>query len=251
MPIQAKTYRVFLKDKGDGVFALGSELYKKADSSLSDRCKLRRKYKSSYSDIVRYEDAPINADYKRIIEKAGAKILLQLKWNNYLVVEADSSAIQAISKLDFVKTTQATSSKLLPLKVESSKITRNVLIPENSSINSISDCGEFHYGFSENQITPYKIDTLHKLGITGSGIIMGFLDSGFRWKAHKSTNMLNVIKEFDFIYNDSITSNQDIDTNTQDKHGSQVLSVACGYLPGVLMGAALQARQYCLQKPKI
>ena len=75
----------------------------------------------------------------------------------------------------------------------------------------------------------------------GNGIIIGILDSGFKWKGHESLINANVISEYDFIFKDSVTENQAGDRSDQHSHGTQVFSVIGGYKDSVLIGAAFNS----------
>jgi serine protease AprX len=59
------------------------------------------------------------------------------------------------------------------------------------------------------------------------------------------------VGEFDFIQNDTITSNQTGDATQQDIHGTQVLSVLGGYMPGSLVGPAFGANFLLAKTEKI
>ena len=91
----------------------------------------------------------------------------------------------------------------------------------------------------ENQI---DIVNVHNLRITGRGVLVGMLDSGFRWKVPESEMNMDVIKEYDFIQHDSVTANQDgstpIDESDQDEHGTLTLSLVGGYKEGELVSPA-------------
>ena len=82
------------------------------------------------------------------------------------------------------------------------------------------------------------VPIVHSKGITGKGVLIGILDSGFRWKSHEALVNANVIAEYDFVFNDSVTANQAEDSPDQDSHGTSVMSEIAGYKDGVLIGAS-------------
>jgi hypothetical protein len=73
------------------------------------------------------------------------------------------------------------------------------------------------------------------------------LDTGFRWRYCVSTRTANVWHEYDFIFHDTVTANQDQDSPGQDTHGTLTFSEVCGYAPGNLLGGAFNA-QFLLAK---
>ena len=72
-------------------------------------------------------------------------------------------------------------------------------------------------------------------------MLVGMLDSGFRWRVHESLNTRHVIAEHDFIFNDDTTANQAGDASNQDQHGTLTMSTLGGYMPGKLIGPAFDA----------
>ena len=98
-----KTYRVLLTDKGAGEFSIGSEKYESAKKSLTQKC-LDRRQKNGIKpeELVTIADIPVNPDYVKQLEDNGCKILLKLKWYNYVVVDCDSVSFEKINALPFV-----------------------------------------------------------------------------------------------------------------------------------------------------
>lgn len=232
----AEKYRIFFKDKGDGNFYRGSYLYKLAENSISERSKHRRLKAFPKDSIVTFADIPINIDYLKKIKAIGGEIRLALKWLNYVVVEIEPEKIRELYELPFVRNIQKVSEK----------------IPKNLLFNSIKDHDKLdlkkeifldvteneQYGESYNQLKMLSIDKLHSFGILGDGVLVGLIDSGFRWKKHKGFNNIKVVAEYDFLNNDTICENQDGDEPSQDAHGTMVFSIIGGYLPGQLIGSA-------------
>ncbi len=82
---------------------------------------------------------------------------------------------------------------------------------------------------------------VHSKNINGKDVIIGILDSGFDWKFHESLKDRNVISEYDFIYDDSVTSNQTVDRYDQHNHGTYVFSILAGFKDSVLIGPAFNS----------
>lgn len=104
------------------------------------------------------------------------------------------------------------------------------------------------YGGSRCQLEQIGAAPLLERGINGSGasrgtvpIIVAILDTGFRLD-HEALRHVDVLAEWDFIQNDSVTSNEDGDPPFQDRHGTTVLGVIAGRSEGDLYGPAHGAR---------
>ncbi|MGQ9818334.1 MAG: S8 family serine peptidase [Candidatus Kapaibacteriales bacterium] len=231
-------YRVFFKDKGPGKFFVGSDEYESAKKSISYRSLERRKIFMNRDSIVTIEDVPIFSEYLQRIESLGCKIRLRLKWLNYVVVETSKSIAEKISNFDFVRLVQSVG-ELIPdsvklLTIENFFIQSNKLFFQNQ--NDI--LADTYFGQSKLQLNMIGIDSLLQFGVRADSIIIGVIDTGFRWKQHKTTREAKILAEWDFINSDSITRNEEPDTIIQDSHGSMVLSILAGNVPGMLIGSS-------------
>ncbi len=228
-------WRVFFKTKGPGSFFEGTDLYNATLASLTQKSLDRRLKVNGLLRLIAIEDAPVYEPYIDSILKLGVTIHHRLKWQNYVVIKGDSSQVLGISNFSFVRNVQRTSSKATLMSVASTK---------ESLLNLISNCGVFQYGSSFNQLNMMNVPLLHSLGFTGSHSTIGVLDNGFIWKEHEAFKHLNIVKEYDFIYNDSITSNESIDIGGQDNHGTAVLGSIAGFSEDSLIGTAPFAKYY-------
>ncbi len=236
-----RTYRVVFRDKGPEKFVPDSKIYRKTVALHNVQCIERRKKILPADNIFSLSDAPIFQPYLDSLTKHGSVILLTLRWNNYAVIRCDSLVASTISKFSFVKLLQRTGSKLTLMSAKSSA-SPWIIQSKDSGISpkilEQSGCGSFRYGPSLNQAAMLGIPELHSMGITGQGALIGFLDSGFRWKVNSATQHANIIATYDFIHNDSIVSNEDNDVASQDDHGSMVLSTVAGFEQDSLIGIA-------------
>lgn len=234
--LQAEKYRIFLKDKGTDEFRIGSELFEKSINSLSHKSINRRKKVFRSDSMVTLEDVPLPNEYLMQISETGAKILLKLKWLNYVVVEATQRQISDISKLKFVKFIQPIKEKVP--KDFTQNIHTNHFSAGVSKLLFINDNTDILYGESINQWKMLSIDKLHSSGFFGDSVIFGIIDTGFRWKQNKIFQNASVLDEFDFLYLDKITENEDVDTIIQDSHGTMVFSIIAGIKEGYLLGGS-------------
>jgi subtilisin family serine protease len=104
------------------------------------------------------------------------------------------------------------------------------------------------YGPTYEQLQQLNIPAVHDSGLTGRGVRIAILDTGF-WKRHRVFAMLlqesRLIAEYDFIFNDynvaDETSADSAATINQSEHGTAIWSEIAGYLPGEYIGGAFNA----------
>ncbi len=232
-------YLVFFKDKED-IGSLQKISEEKIRSLLSPPTIERRKRIFGENNVLRYEDLPLNPNYLNKLKNLGAEIIHQLKWFNAASCYIDDSKLGEIKSLPFVDSVR---------KVKKFKYAN----PEDYNklySNSIrKSLFKENYGYSLKQNLLSDIPYIHDRGITGKGVIIGLLDTGFRYRDNPALRFLNVLGERDFIQNDDITENEPLkgDLANQDRHGTAVLSIIAGYDPGNLIGPAYEA-SYLLAK---
>lgn len=98
---------------------------------------------------------------------------------------------------------------------------------------------DFSYGKSDWQLQMLGLDEYHKGGFTGKGVTIALFDAGFyrvdSLQAFDTLRKRNqILAEWDFFYNDT-------NVYVQDGHGMYVLSIAGGFWPDSIMGAAPDA----------
>jgi hypothetical protein len=159
-------------------------------------------------------------------------------WLNAVSVEIPDEVTAEISRLSFVKGIRRVSSHNLPRILEKPVI-------GSSMVTSLYD-----YGPSFNQISMLAVDSLHNLGYSAAGVLVGILDTGFDYSHVCFWDIVSenrIIATFDFINGDTnVTDGEDI----QRGHGTQVFSVMAGFDEGSLIGPAFGA-EYVLAKTEI
>lgn len=235
-------YMIYFKDKEvkpRQSLSKTSSLYKKAESMLSERSIQRRKKAMGEDDYLTYEDLPVKEEYIQKLEEMGIKISNVLKWFNAVSANLADDDLNNVLNLPFVE------------KVEKVKILytpKKKLNDEDSGkLGKTLSPLDLDYGNSFKQVNLSDVPQVHKKGITGQGVIVGILDSGFDWKEHEALRNNQVIAEHDYVFNDAVTSNQSQDAPDQDEHGTAVFSIIGGFSPGKLIGPAYGAK-YILAK---
>lgn len=228
-----KKYLIFFKDKGilqGSTLLKSTESYQKAVSFLSEKAIERRTRVMGDNELIRFEDLPLREEYITQLENLNIKIHHKLKWFNAVSAYIDDNLLKSIKSLSFID-------KVEPVKVFRDKNG----VPGKDFGQPVLPKADLDYGPSLGQYALSGVTVLHDLGITGEGIIIGLLDSGFDWKDHESLTGAKVIAEHDFVFNDDVTANQPGDAATQHNHGTFVFSVLGGYKEGRIIGPSYKA----------
>ena len=232
-------YLVYFKDKGIGKqtsLQKNSLAYNEALQSLSERSIQRRKKHLGDENFVTVYDVPIYQPYLDEIEKNGVKIWNKLKWFNAVSLYADENQIEQISSLPFVEKIETVKT----LSYQNEKIKEQ---PENSlsKTSSSNTALSYNYGPSYGQYALSDIPQVHTKGITGDSVVIGILDSGFRWKLIESLSARKVLAEYDFVFHDSNTANEADDVSGQDSHGTTIFSLIGGFKEGNIVAPVFNA----------
>src|SRR5690554_1887343 len=226
-------YLIYFKDKGiepGSSLNKSSELYKQALDNLNKRAIERRK-KNMRDEIITYEDLPINERYINIIESTGAQIIHKLTWFNAVSAYLNNEQLRKIKQFPFVE-------KVEPVRRFIRRRVENTEPPIQKAPGKTTD---YNYGQSFGQLQLSDIPIVHSKGITGEGVIIGLLDSGFDWRDHESLVNADVIAEYDFVFNDTITADEPEDVPGQHNHGTSVMSEVAGFKDGTLIGASFNS----------
>jgi len=240
-PIQKgqKKFWVFFKDKG--ALAKKANLTAVARAHLTPRSVRRRLLRGSGHPLFDATDLPVNEAYVQVLEKARFRVWNRSRWLNAVSVFAFPSDTSLLKAFPFVKKVRPVRVLIRPRLTTSPQKRAPELLEKGAEAHT------FHYGESYDQEALIHVPELHDMGYSGQGIIVGMLDTGFRWRTHKAFAHLKVLAEYDFIHHDSITANQAKDSlffpdkPGQDSHGTETLSTIAGFAPNHLIGPAYGA----------
>lgn len=215
-------YRISLKDKAATTYSL-----QQPEEYLSVKSIERRKRQGLKVDST---DLPVCAKYVDAIRKQGVHVLVTGKWDNFVTVSCnDSSAIDKIGRLSFVRSTE----RVWKGKVEKAT-QRDQLV--NQSLRS-----DTLYGPAAYQIQMSRGNLLHDAGFKGQGMTIAVIDAGFH-NVDKIESMKNIhiLGSRDFV-------NPVADIYAENNHGTSVLSCMAMNRPNVMIGTAPEASYWLLR----
>ncbi|MDI6804170.1 MAG: S8 family serine peptidase [Bacteroidota bacterium] len=229
-------YWIYFKDKGKysqqtGILQKGAKAYSLATQQITESALKRRAKVLPVDQLVDYQDLPLNESYIKSIQQTGGILQQKVRWMNAASFFLSTDQIIQIQNLPFVEAVKPVA-----------RFYRKDLINTREGVNSsFQKTLGYDYGLSWAQYAAVKIPEVHELGINGEGVLVGMLDTGFRWRLHESLKNTNVIAERDFINNDDTTANQTGDPNEQDLHGTLTMSIVGSYMPGKVIGPAFKS----------
>ncbi|KAF5037546.1 Subtilase family protein [anaerobic digester metagenome] len=241
---QEKTlYVIKLADKGNSRYSIA-----KPTAFLSAKSIERRLRQNIPIDEA---DLPVNPDYMEEISREGAEIIYSSKWLNTLIVRVNNQSIltRLVAK-PFIKSIYS-NDRLFDKKQGNKSFFEKEYISEsfvtNSHYKNSSSPNSLNYGASSNQISMIALNSMHDLGYLGSGMTIAVIDAGFRsantMAAFENLRNNNAIKGT----RDFVLPGNNVYQNNISTHGTYVLSIMGGWLPGQLIGTAPNADYWLLR----
>ncbi len=224
---------VFFRDKGPQALAKKAELFDEAEQKLSSRALTRRAKVRAQEKLLDETDLALYQPYLEELVKLGLQPIVKSRWLNAVSVAATPEQAQTLQNLPFVQTHRPVARLKLPPVQEAAA--------QDATLQKATGPHRFVYGTSLAQMNQINATILHDAGISGSGVLVGMLDSGFNWQDHAAFAQLRVLGERDFINDDNTTRNETGDPGGQHNHGTQTLSTIAGFMPGELIGPAFNA----------
>ena len=200
-----------------------------AEQNLTPRAHARRE--KNHVPLADDYDLPVAPAYIEQVQATGVRIRTVSQWPNAVSVETTPAQVAQIGQLPCIS------------NVEPFRLQKVDMTPRPQPRGAL----DYDYGSSFRQDSICHIPELHARGLYGQGVMIGFLDSGYRL-THRAFDSLHIVARYDFVHND--TTVQYIageDSFGQDWHGTQCLSACAGLDNGHLVGPAIHA-DYLLAK---
>lgn len=205
-------------------------------SSTNDFVHALKKAKGNSEPLIDEQDLPVYKPYIEFVKETGAIIRAESKWMNAISIRATREQLNRIASLSFV-------TRLEPVRRWKAQP-----LPETTdglSLQKGAVCdGGLDYGASAEQLEMINVPKVHAVWIDGTGSTIGMLDVGYRWRTHEALKGAGVLGEYDFIFKDSVTQNEAVDSYGQDSHGTLTFSVVGGFKQGTLIGSAFGAAYF-------
>lgn len=215
---QVNRYMVFFTDKEASSYSTNNP-----EEFLSVRSIARR---TAQGIAVTEQDIPVNESYISGVAGTGAEVFFKTRWMNGVLVQCDLSLKDDIEALPYVDRVErvAPGQRLIPNGKKKLK----------QKVNGTAAVEP-----TDDQLNMLGIPDLHQQGYKGAGIFVAVFDAGFPG--------VNSAAAFQHLFdNGKILLTQDFVFNTEnvyqyDEHGTEVLSVIAGNLPGTFTGGAPEA----------
>jgi len=172
---------VYFTDKGVRVEEFEDAL-QAVKEQMTPAARRRRALRKGTTD---YGDLPLHQDYVSEIEARGALFIKRSKWLNAASFVIARDDIDQIAGLDFVYKITKVALFSAPRETEAAV--------EDTAI----------YGLTYRQSQMFGIDRVHEMGIFGSNIIVGILDTGLR-RRHIALRDILLLGEYDFLGGDQL-----------------------------------------------
>ena len=201
------------------------------------------------SIAITVDDLPVNPDYVQAVAAFGVEVLTRSKWMNGITIfTVDPSVINLIEQLPFVKKVVSNGPGSGSGISTDDKFSREASLGNSGQSGGttstvLSDSSA--YGLSFTQVHMVHTDLMHDLGFRGAGKVIAVLDAGFQnADIHPALDSLWLNNRILGV-KDFVTPGGNVFTG--HPHGTEVLSVMGGYMPGQLIGTAPDASFWLLR----
>ena len=194
-----------------------------------------RRARSMGPALCDHTDLAICEDYRVQIVAMGLVSVQTSRWLNAVSVYGSIDALQAVAQLQFVR-------KITPVaqgRSDRARGSQSDTLPDPEPRRDA-----FDYGPSRDQFDEIGVLDLHELGLSGAGVRIAVLDTGF-YRDHPAVARIlaegRLLAQWDFINNDGETQDEPGDPEGQHNHGTTVWSLIGGFAEGELIAPAYGA----------
>lgn len=189
---------------------------------------------------INITDIPIDPAYVQGVANTGAKVIIQVKWINAIIIETElQSVLDDVNALAYVSAIEPTNKRSSTNK---SKVIDKFAVEDSAPIKSAQV--DPVYGEAFNQIDMVNGVALHDAGFKGEGMVIAILDAGFLNVDVRT--IFQSLRDNGQILGTRNFVDPESDVYGFHSHGTLVLSVMGGSLPGVFLGTAPEADYWLL-----
>jgi serine protease AprX len=206
--------------------------FHQSNKVLSFNKKLIKRLKKSGIVGFNREEIPVKKEYIKIL--MGMKIypVTESKWLNAISAVVPAGKIYDLENLDFIQKLDVVHTYARRSPVESFLSNQKIKNNQNSDSKK-----SLQYGNSFEQLENINFPLVDELGFSGKNVRICILDAGFNTN-HESLRYSKIVSTYDFISKDFNINLQEKDAFGSADHGTAVLSIMSGFLPGKLIGPA-------------
>ncbi|MCK4413468.1 MAG: S8 family serine peptidase [Candidatus Eisenbacteria sp.] len=171
------------------------------------------------------------------------------RWLNAVSIELTPGALPRVCSLPFVIAVRpvaiARRTSIGPGVDDEGRPLEVILDPRRRATRAGAELayGTVDYGLAQWQLEEIGVPPVHALGYSGNGLRFMMLDTGFR-KDHQAFDAVELLGQWDFIFEDGDVQNEPEDLEWQHNHGTGTWSAAGAYAPGIVVGPAYGATFY-------
>ncbi len=235
---------VGFEDKGISSPEARAAAFQHLEDAFDERALARRRLRRTLPGLFDEHDLPLQEAYVEGVAATGAEVRVRSRWLNGVSVLATRETLRAIESLPFV-------TEVRDIHPYVPKPQRNAKIPRDPDLKrGPPSPPDPTFGWSGPQIRQLGLHRLHDMGLRGSGVRIGVIDTGFRTSHPAFLNRedpLQVVAQWDFVDDDSVATPEPGDSPIHHEHGTLVLGILAADSPGQLVGSAPEA-EYVLLK---
>uniref|UniRef100_A0A832MJZ9 Peptidase S8/S53 domain-containing protein n=1 Tax=Eiseniibacteriota bacterium TaxID=2212470 RepID=A0A832MJZ9_UNCEI len=188
-------------------------------------------------------DLPVHAPYVAAVTARGARVRGASRWLNAVSVEMPARLAPELARLPFVAAVEpvpaAARTRRAP-EPEAPAAAASVR-PAAAGAAQLAPGEQAWYGGAFRQLDMMQVPAVHAAGLSGAGVLVCVLDSGFR-TTHRAFDGLDLVAARDFVHGDAVVDDEPgQDPPGAASHGTQTLGCIAGRLPGVYAGGAFGA----------
>jgi subtilisin family serine protease len=226
-PGETVTAWVYFRDKGVDVGAAMAA----ADANLTRHARKRRLRHGMGGNLATPHDIPVSPAYIAAVRDRVTRVRHASRWLGAVSVEVEAGQVNKLNALPFVRYLDVVHSSEAPRPMPVSDAPE-VAPPPQAATSMLN------YGNSFTQNNQINTIPLHDLGLTGNGVLIAMLDTGFNLiDEHNAFGQIDIMITHDFVNGDSIVWDQPAQMGSGN-HGTYTLSAIGGFAPGEVIGPA-------------